>query len=154
MEEKICLYCGKSFIAKSKRQIFCCTSCAAKYHNKKRRPNKPPKNCVICGKEFIPWNKNQVTCGSKECMRQNELNWKKKKRGTYKHNKNEGLVIPPTTKRKRKKSWKDYTPEERWERMTWLELSAELARLHIKYGQAQVLKLQGKLPDDFGLGCR
>ena len=108
------------------------------------------------GKEFIPWNKNQVTCGSKECIKAYSLIQKKKKRGAYKYAKNGGLTMPPPppSRKKKKKPWGECTPEERWEQMTWLELSSELARLHIKYGQAQVLKAEGKLPYDFGKGVR
>lgn len=144
MTELKCPMCGRSFIPKHKRQIFCCTSCAAKYHRDKRKPNKPPKNCVICGKEFIPWNKNQVTCGSKECSRQNELIWKKKKRGTYNPEKNEGLT-------KKIQPREGYTPADRWKRMSWKEISAECARLHLTYGRAQVMAQNGTLPEDWGL---
>ncbi len=40
--------------------------------------------------------------------------------------------------------------QRRWERMTWKEISAECARLHISYGQAQQLYYSGTLPPDFG----
>ena len=152
--EKICKYCGKPFLAKDPRRIFCCSACCTKWHNENNKPKKEPKKCIICGKEFIPWNKTQVTCGCKECVKAYSLIQKKKKRGAYKYAKNGGLTITHPPKRKKHKAWDKCTPEERWERMSWQELTAELARLHIKYGQGQVLKQQGKLPDDFGLRCR
>lgn len=152
---RVCLCCHKEFIPKSERQQkFCCPSCGVKYHNEKRKPLKEHRECVICGKGFTPWNKKQVTCGRKDCTRAYSLIQKKKKRGVYKYAKNGGLTMPPPTPQKKKKHWADCTPEERWEQMTWVELSAELARLRLKYGQAQVLKQQGKLPDDFGKRCR
>lgn len=152
--EKICKYCGKPFLAKDPRRIFCCSACCTKWHNENNKPKKEPKKCIICGKEFIPWNKTQVTCGRKECVKAYSLIQKKKKRGAYKYAKNGGLTITQPPKRKKHRAWDKCTPEERWERMSWQELTAELARLHIKYGQGQVLKQQGKLPDDFGKRCR
>ena len=40
--------------------------------------------------------------------------------------------------------------QRRWEEMSWKELSAECARLHLSYGQAQVMAMNGTLPDGFG----
>lgn len=42
---------------------------------------------------------------------------------------------------------------ERYRRMSLREISAECARLHLTYGQAQVMAQSGTLPNDFGLEC-
>ena len=44
--------------------------------------------------------------------------------------------------------------QRRWEKMSWKELSAECARLHLSYGQAQQLYYSGTLPEDFGKDVR
>ena len=41
---------------------------------------------------------------------------------------------------------------ERYRRMSLREVSAECARLHLTYGQVQVMAERGTLPKDFGLG--
>lgn len=153
-EIRICKFCGRQFTAKHARKVFCCSACGTKWHNDNNRIKKTPKKCIICGREFIPWNKTQVTCGSKECKYAHNLSQKKKKKGAYLYAKNSGLPQTQPQVNKKYKKWEECTPAERWERMTWLELSAELIRMHITYGQAQTLKEQGRLPDDFGLGLR
>lgn len=139
---RTCLYCGKTFLAKRNNQKYCDKFCVGKVSKK---PSLPPKTCIICGAEFLPWSKVQVTCGKKECVAKNSNNKKK----SYKYDKNEGLTVPKT-KRKKKKPWSECTPAERWERMTWDEIAKETARCRLTYGQAQVMKMQGTLPSDFG----
>lgn len=64
------------------------------------------------------------------------------------------MSSPP--RKKKEKPWNEYTPEERWERMTLTEISAEIARLYPgkSFGQVRILKEQGLLSEDFGRGCR
>ena len=39
----------------------------------------------------------------------------------------------------------------RWANMPWEELTEELARYHLSYGQAQIMAYNDTLPEDFGL---
>lgn len=77
---------------------------------------------------------------------------KREKRGAYRYRKPENEKKPVVKKKKNytKAEWAKLSPSKRWELMTWEEISRELVRLRISYGQAQVLKQQGKLPFDFG----
>ena len=147
-ETKKCLNCGKEFTAGRDNQKYCAPICGVRASS----ANKAPKKCIICGKEFRPWNKTQVTCGKKECIKENTRNHHKKNYKKYQYNKKDGIT--PTTKTKKRKptakEWEQLTPSQRWECMSLTEISAELARYHLSYGQAQVLKERRELPFDFG----
>lgn len=148
MKTRKCKHCGKEFTPKSNNAKFCCPLCGVKENAK----TKPVKTCVICGAEFHPVNGSQKTCGNEECKR-TYGNTMGKKRYAYKHNKYEGIEVTPSKKKKKRltaKEWAKLTPSQRWEYMTLTEISAELARLHLSYGQAQVLKERRELPFDFG----
>lgn len=151
-----CLCCGKAFDVVKHNQKFCCEKCRNKYHNDKKKKDNPKRRCIICGKWYTPFHKRQITCASKECVRILEKNRKKGRPRTYLYAKYEGLETPSPQPKKRKKSWKRCTPEERWEQMNLTEISKEIVRLFPKmsYAQVRLLKEQGKLPDDFGLECR
>jgi len=141
-EIKKCVFCGKEFTTESNKRKYCTPICGVR-----ARKAFPIQNCSICGKEFRPIAKRQHTCGSEECKRANS---KAKKR--YEYYRSEGIAPVTRTKKKRPtaKEWETLTPSQRWELMTWDELTAELARLHLSYGQAQVLKERRELPFDFG----
>ena len=152
-EEKIikkCAYCGAEFETTGYNQKFCTPSCGVK----SRRKEHPPQKCVICGVEYIPWNSKQVTCGQKECVAENLKNKKAEKRAKripYNYTKPENERKPIRKKKKYTNSeWNKLTPSQRWELMPWIEVGAELDRLGIQYAEAQTLKQQGKLPEDFG----
>lgn len=157
MSIKYCLYCGKEFEVAIHNQKFCCEKCRTKYHNDKKKKDNPKRRCIICNRWYTPRHGKQVTCGREECVKQREKDVKKGRPKTYLYAKYEGLetslLKPP---RKRKKSWKRCTPEERWEQMNLTEISKEILRFFPKksYAQVRLLKEQGKLPDDFGLECR
>lgn len=116
----------------------------------------PEKNCIICGKTFIPRRRTQVTCASKKCQNQRYYQQYEKSPYVYKYSKNEGLETPkkkPVKKNPKKmsaKKWNALPVAERWELMTWDQISAECLRLHISYGKAQTFLMQGRLPEDFG----
>ena len=50
--------------------------------------------------------------------------------------------------------WNKLSSKHRWEKMTLSEVEKECLRLHITYGQAQVMADNGTLPKDFGKGLR
>jgi hypothetical protein len=140
----ICEHCGTEFEAERPRR-FCKPRCGIQA---KKNLN-PVKICYLCGAEFHPINNKQVTCGAKDCVSKHQY-MLYKKRG-YKYKKNEGVETKPKGKKKpTAKKWHELTPSQRWELMTWEEITAECARLHISYGQAQVLKDRRELPFDFG----
>ena len=65
----ICLYCGKEFIQRNKRQKCCCKKCGRnllEIQYKAERDAKKPEpvliKCPICGKEFYPRDIQQKTC--------------------------------------------------------------------------------------------
>ena len=72
-----------------------------------------------CGQKFTAGSNNQkycsLVCGARARARQ-EIQGKKPEDA----------------------EWEQLTPSQRWELMTWDELNAELARLRLSYGQAQV----------------
>ena len=55
---------------------------------------------------------------------------------------------------KKEKSWDRLKADTRWKQMTLAEAEKECLRLHITYGQAQVMSKLGTLPNDFGKGLR
>ncbi len=74
---KVCLYCGKEFIAKRRTAIFCGNSCSKKAYHAGTYIPKPDeekaKICPICGKEFIPSiGGNRQTYCSAKCRRERE----------------------------------------------------------------------------------
>lgn len=152
---KICLHCGNEFTTLNPDQKFCSRSCVGQYNCKTRKANLPPQKCIVCGREFLPWNKSQVTCARKKCQMKHDAEQHKKKRGTYKYQKNEGIIPSPSPKKK-KKPWSKCNAYERWEQMTLTELSGEIARMFPgkSFGDIRLLKEQGKLPEDFGKDVR
>lgn len=152
---KICEWCGKEFIPNRDSQRFCSNACSGTYNSKHRQPKGPLKECIICGEKFSPYHGRQVTCGKKECAKKHISNLKKKKK--YKYPKKPKSAVPtPPPSTKDEKSWGRLSASERWEKMTLTELSAEISRLFPgkSYGEVRILKEQGKLPKDFGKGCR
>lgn len=61
---KTCKYCGKEFIAKRPKQIFCSKTCRSHHIGDKLRL--PNKICKYCGKEFHPRHSIQMYC-DKNC---------------------------------------------------------------------------------------
>lgn len=141
----ICKHCGKEFETYRESAKFCSKSCAGQYNSKTRKANLPPQRCTVCGRMFDPWNKKQVTCGSKTCQRKHDAEQKKKSRGTYKYQKNEGLEVPKSKK-------KPTSPaSKRWASMSWKELTMELDLYGLSYPQSQLMAEKNTLPEDFGL---
>lgn len=142
---KKCLHCGKEFETYRESAKFCSQSCAGQYNSKTRKSNLPPQKCIVCGRMFAPWNKNQVTCGRKSCQRKHDAEQHKKKRGTYKYQKNEGLESPKPIKKK------TISPaSKRWASMSWKELTMELLYYRMSYPEAQLMAEKNTLPEDFG----
>lgn len=124
------------------------------------------KSCAVCGREFTTKNKRQVTCLSPVCVKKrqqhhNKVNHKKYQgkyqyQHKYQYNKNEGLTLSAPQKKRIQSEmtfdeWNALTVAERWTLMTWEQVDAECLRLHISsYGKAQVMVLQGTMPDEFG----
>lgn len=68
---KRCEWCGKEFLAVTRRVRFCSAECSYKAEQRKRelrfREMYPVRVCVECGKEFQPKRRDQVRC-SHECV--------------------------------------------------------------------------------------
>jgi len=60
--QKICVSCGREFLARIKTQIKCGSSCS--YY---RRKSAKTVSCVGCGKEFASGRSDRKTCGNHEC---------------------------------------------------------------------------------------
>lgn len=56
----LCTFCHKSFMTKSKKQIYCNQECRGK--SKQTNINRLLQ-CVVCNNDFIPKNKTQKCCG-------------------------------------------------------------------------------------------
>lgn len=141
MYKCICEYCGIEFEAEKPRRFH-----NAKCRMQASKQKKPVKICEICGAEFHPFHNRQVTCGAKDCVQTHINNVKKAQR-------KKELKSAPKPKKKKKLTaadWKALTPSQRWELMTLEEISAEVARFHMTFGQARVLKERRELPFDFG----
>lgn len=168
---KACAWCGTEFETEHRGTKYCSLSCrqsaAAKQQNEcnKRRPkvHYDPKACLHCGKEFTPREKRQIYC-SKECADiHNRLKYKalaeerkkakaerKKKeppkKQEYKYKKYDGIEIPQP------KPIEKLSPAtRRWAKMSWMELSKELAYYGLRYTDAQLMAKNNTLPEDFGL---
>lgn len=77
MATQTCLYCGKEFAARTRRQVACLSATCRKarhrdYARKWRAepPEAPPPICVSCGRWFERRRGNQRLCGEMECRRQ------------------------------------------------------------------------------------
>lgn len=62
-KEVKCLECGKSFIRKSRNNMFCCRKCQLRYNNKHKSEKKLHEmECRWCHKKFITYSKNARYC--------------------------------------------------------------------------------------------
>lgn len=86
----------------------------------------------------------------KERQKRSEENRQIRKRAKrdYKYNKSYGIEeASPRNIRQQ-----NFSPASlRWAQMTWKELTEELARFHLTYGQAQMMAYNNSLPKGFGL---
>ena len=120
------------------------------------------KFCTICERPFTPQSTRQKTCLKPDCVKKHKRignrEYQKIYRSlspNYKYNKNEGLAHPKPKKKRNLSAmtvaeWNALPLSIRFELMTWDQIAAECARLHISYGKAQTLLLLGRLPEDFG----
>ena len=60
-EERICKYCGKTFIANRTDNIFCPGNCGTKYH-KEADIIVLNKNCEWCNKPFTTTDRRKIYC--------------------------------------------------------------------------------------------
>lgn len=58
------------------------------------------------------------------------------------------------TAKTKEKQWNKMSSLHRWEKMTLSEVETEGLRLHLTYGQLQVMAQNNTLPKDFGKGVR
>lgn len=135
----ICKNCGKSFERKATGQRYCSEECKAEFRekNKVQRKGRAPQLCVFCGKEFVPNANGQKYC-TKEC-REKAAALRTKKYNDETEVKKEISPQPKLNK-----------SQQRLKKMSWKEIDAECLRLHISYGQVQVMALRDELPEDFG----
>ena len=140
---RACAECGGEFIPKSNKNKFCSEDCKRIYTSKKNKTGFAPKACEYCGNEFTPNSSSAKYC-SAECRKEGKR--EALRSAKCKCNKNVDIE-KPTKENTEKKS----PAQRRWEKMSWKELSTECARLHLTYGQAQVMAMNGTLPEDFGL---
>lgn len=139
----ICKNCGKSFEKKAAGQRYCSEECRAEFREKNRvqRKGRAPQLCVFCGKEFVPNSNGQKYC-TKACKGKAAL--LRNKKPEYRYDKNERKKEEISPQPKLNKS------QQRLKKMSWKEIDAECLRLHISYGQVQVMALRDELPEDFG----
>lgn len=74
--EKICLVCGRAFVATHHSAKYCSDDCA-KVNQKQKKKTKPhktpePRACVVCGRDFVPASARQKRCD--ECSEKNLCN--------------------------------------------------------------------------------
>lgn len=74
--------------------------------------------------------------------------YNKSHRRRYNYLKSKAIPEKPIVEKKIKRKT---TPEQRWQKMSWEEITAEGLRLHKTYGQLQSMYYNGTLPDDFGI---
>lgn len=79
--DKVCLYCGKEFVAHRKDNLYCSRKCgdiAIRLRKGIRcNPNTEPfhKICAVCGKPFDTYREATVTCSS-ECSKEYRRRWR------------------------------------------------------------------------------
>ena len=140
-EPRQCTECGGEFIPKSVAGKFCSKECKKIHTAKMMKKGFKPIKCAYCGKEFIPNSSSAKYC-SDECRKEGKRETLRKKVSA--HDRNLGAES-------KKKTEKKSPAQQRWEKMSWKEISVECARFHLTYGQAQVMAMNGTLPEDFGL---
>lgn len=75
-----CMYCGKSFLAHSRKAMYCSKKCKdivfRTNHGIPCNANVEPykKTCIICGKNFDTFRKTRVTCSSECAQKKNAPN--------------------------------------------------------------------------------
>ena len=109
------------------------------------------KICEKCGKEFTTTVKQQKYC-CEECAKKGMLERQAQRRSVYRQ-----LEEEEKRREQAEKIPQMPSPETalgRFLRMSLREVSAECARLHLTYGQVQVMAAEDKLPEDFGLRRR
>ena len=140
--DKKCLYCGQIFTPDRQRALYCSTACRITADRERKKARQitdeskrhwkyPPKCCTVCGKEFTPNSGNAQYC-SMECAAI-----------PVKSSKPTKTPAPTATA-------EEFDPSKRFYKMSLRAVSAECARLHLSYGEAQVMAKNGTLPDDFG----
>jgi hypothetical protein len=90
-----------------------------------------------CGKVFEVPRKDKIYY-NRVCKQRASLNRKNGKK-----------VTPPKSK-----NWQNLKAKTRWKAMTLSEVEAECLRLHLSYGQVQVMAQNNTLPKDFGKEVR
>ncbi len=130
-KNKICKFCRKEFTPTTSASKFCCDECRLEYYRLKYR--KSAGICETCG-EVLPKGKKKYC--SKKCFAASTKSF-------------ECVVseLPPAEPEEKKAR---PAASKRWAKMSLREISAECARFHLTYGEAQVLMERGELPDDFG----
>lgn len=126
-DPKACLHCGKEFIPREKRQIYCSKECSA-IHNRKKY-------------HALAEERKKAKEERKALLPQ-----EKPKKKTYKYKKNEGIETPQP------KPIENLSPaSKRWAKMSWTELTQELLYYKLRYTDAQLMAKNNTLPEDFGL---
>lgn len=148
-KKKKCPNCGREFQPDRHHREYCSVLCLKKadlerrkaryeaVEEKKRSWTYSPQKCEICGKTYTPHSGNSRFC-SPECAAE------KVRRGKVKPKEERGAAPPE----------RNDIPEasKRFKQMSFRDISAECARLHITYGQASVMAQNGTLPESFGKG--
>ena len=64
--EKQCAFCGKSFITKNQRAVYCSNTCVCAVYRKSKQEANPPKprECTNCKKEYVSKFKVQLYCST------------------------------------------------------------------------------------------
>lgn len=121
-EPKECLHCGKEFIPRDGRQIYCCTECATQRYRLEYK-------------------------SLAEERKKDKAEKKKKPKKPY-YKKNDGIEeVKPQPKPIAKLS----PASRRWAKMSWADLTKELLYYGLRYPDAQVMAQNNTLPKDFGL---
>lgn len=113
--------------------------------------------CRRCGKKFMGYYNAWYCPECKKIVRKIQSTQSSQKRSEQRKRKEYIKRMKAEKKiKEEKKKWKYYTPEQRWERMTLTEITAEIVRLFPgkSFAAVRLIKEQGQLPEDFGLRCR
>lgn len=149
-EEKKCKHCGRSFVPDKYHREYCGALCLERAASerrkakcvptgeKKRNWTYSPKRCKICGEMYTPHSGASHFC-SPECAAENNRRTRRKPKAASQGN------LPEFEKETEMSE-----TLRRFKKMSLREISAECARLHISYGQAQIMAYNGTLPESFG----
>lgn len=159
---KNCAWCGKEFYTEHRGNKYCSSACRIKAADEQRlksianrKPKYEPKECLHCGKEFTPRDGRQIYCCTECATQRYRLEYKslaEERKKKNKPKKKEYISKKIEAEEVESNPIAKLSPaSQRWQKMSWADITKELLYYGIKYKDAQLMAESNTLPEDFGL---